>query len=564
MDNNFDLDTVVTLVKLGQLRKLLFDSKYDQMKAEFLLQGFEKGFRLQYQGPKNRKNTSRNLPFNCGNKHELWSKIMKEVVAKRYAGPFVQIPFENYVQSPIGLVPKDGRMQMRLIFHLSYDFEDYKSVNSYTPKEKTTVRYNNLDSAVKQSLELITGIIDGTANIWYGKSDLKSTFRILGLNPEDFWLLVMMAKHPESGKTYYFVDKCLPFGHSISCVLFQQFSDALAHMVKYLIKLKKGIENTALTNYLDDFLFATLMQPITNDMIRIFLEMCEQLGVPISVDKTEFACNVITFLGILLDGFLKIMVVPEQKRLKALGLLEQFIQSKSVWIRDLQSLAWLLNFLNQAIIPWRAFTRRMYAKFSHILDKNWNKMVSKKFKPHHHIRTDSEFRMDCMVWKQFLELQETNKTILCRPFVDADVKLQADTLDFYTDAAKGVQLGIGGVFRRRWYFAQWEPNFIKDCDPSIEYLELLGVCMGVSCWIESLRNQRILLFCDNQSVVRMVNDTTSSCKNCMLLIHKLVLKCLQYNMRVFCRWVHGSLNLRADLLSRMKLDEFHTYVKLTS
>ena len=36
---------------------------------------------------------------------------MKEVEAKHYAGPFKTIPFENFIQSPIGLVPKDnGKM----------------------------------------------------------------------------------------------------------------------------------------------------------------------------------------------------------------------------------------------------------------------------------------------------------------------------------------------------------------------------------------------------------------------------------------------------------------------
>ena len=38
----------------------------------------------------------------------LWNKVMKEVEAKRFAGPFEKIPFDNFIQSPIGLVPKDG------------------------------------------------------------------------------------------------------------------------------------------------------------------------------------------------------------------------------------------------------------------------------------------------------------------------------------------------------------------------------------------------------------------------------------------------------------------------
>ena len=45
-------------------------------------------------------------------------QIDEEVKVGRVAGPFAEIPFENYIQSPIGLVPKSGGDQTRLIFHL--------------------------------------------------------------------------------------------------------------------------------------------------------------------------------------------------------------------------------------------------------------------------------------------------------------------------------------------------------------------------------------------------------------------------------------------------------------
>ena len=80
---------------------------------------------------------------------------MKEVEAGRHAGPFTEIPFENYIQSPIGLVPKAGNKTW-LIFHLSYDFdENRQSVNYHTPKEWCTVKYNDLDYAIKTCLNLI-------------------------------------------------------------------------------------------------------------------------------------------------------------------------------------------------------------------------------------------------------------------------------------------------------------------------------------------------------------------------------------------------------------------------
>ena len=96
-------------------------TKYDPDEIEFLHNGFVNGFDIQYNGPKLRQSTSENIPFTVGNKTELWNKVMKEVKYDRVAGPFNQVPFQNFIQSQIGLVPKAGRDQTRSIFHLSYD-----------------------------------------------------------------------------------------------------------------------------------------------------------------------------------------------------------------------------------------------------------------------------------------------------------------------------------------------------------------------------------------------------------------------------------------------------------
>ena len=184
----------------------------------------------------------------------------------------------------------------------------------------------------------------------------------------------------------------------------------------------------------------------------------------------------------------------------------------------------------------------MYAKFAHL-----------KLPQHYHIRLDREFKQDCQVWIQFLE---TGVRSLCRPFIDLDEKLNAEVLDFYSDAAKGRELGMGAVFGSHWLFTRCETGYIKRFDPSIEYLELLGVITAVYAWSEQLMNKRIVLFCDNQSVVEMINSTSSSCGNCMVLIRLLTIRSLIFNIRVFCRWVSGKINWQADFLSRQKIQQF--------
>ena len=140
---------------------------------------------------------------------------MKEVKLKRYAGPFSKPPFKDYIQSPIGLVPKDNGNDTRLIFHLSYP-RDGRSVNSEIPDDLCSVTYPDFQEAIR--LCQLAG-----KSAFAGKSDMKSAFRNLGIRVADFMILLMVAECPNDGKIYWFVDKCLPFGSSISCRIFQDF-----------------------------------------------------------------------------------------------------------------------------------------------------------------------------------------------------------------------------------------------------------------------------------------------------------------------------------------------------
>ena len=236
-------------------------SNYNEKETRFLVDGFQNGFDIGYEGSPHRRDTARNIPIRqVGSEEELWSKLMKEVTLGRYAGPFDEIPFDEFIQSPIGLVPKVGN-KTRLIFHLSYDFNKEKgtSVNANTPKEKCSVKYHDLDEAIqiclcKLKTELkkenydTTHVAKGktkssTKPLLFSKTDLSSAFRMVPLSPKVWRWLVMAAKDPKLGKTKYFFNKYLPFGASISCSHFQRFSNALKHLLEFRIGRKKFVIN---------------------------------------------------------------------------------------------------------------------------------------------------------------------------------------------------------------------------------------------------------------------------------------------------------------------------------
>ena len=421
---------------------------------------------------------------------------MKEVELKRYAGPYEEIPFEYFIQSPIGLVPKDNGKKTRLIFHLSYPRSGEKvSVNSGTPQELKSVQYASFDEAVKLC------IIAGKA-CFAGKSDMSAAFRHFAIK-KNFWkFLVMKAQHPTSNKVYYFVDKCMPFGAAISCSNFQRFSDAISHIVK--VKTK-GHENV---NYLDDFFFVALIKSVCDQDIQTFLDICQRIKFPVSMEKTEWGMQLITFLGLLIDTVNQIISIPPLKINKAVQQIDSLLTKSKTTLRVMQQLTGLLNFLGKAIVPGRAFTRRLYGHTAGLTKKN------------HHLNLTLEIKADLTMWRTFL----LTPAVFCRKFIDLTNQYTSEEIDWYTDASANYELGCGGYSGRDWFIMQWEEKFMKKHSPSINYLELYAVAVAIYSWIYKYKNMNIVIFCDNMSVVHMINTSSSKCKNCMVLLRLIVLK----------------------------------------
>ena len=366
--------------------------KYNQYETRFLVNGFRFGFDLGYRGQStNIQRNSPNLKLRVGSTVVLWNKIMKEVKLKRFAGPFEKPPFDEYIQSPVGLVPKDGGKDTRLIFHLSYP-RNGDSINSGTPKKWCKVKYPDFAEAVRKCLDIGDFCV-------IAKSDMKSAFRNLGILRKHWKFLILMAQSPLDGKWYYFVDKALPFGAAISCSHFQRFSNCVAFLAGKLIaqRQKARFVNNGLkekespVNYLDDFLFAAMMQALGDQQVEIFLELCNEINFPVSIEKTFWSTTVLSFLGLLIDTVKKIIAIPTEKVTRAKELILEIVNKRKTTVQRMQKLCGFLNFLCRCIVPGRAFTRRLYATYSPVM------------KPYHHINVNKETKQDLFTWLEFLE-----------------------------------------------------------------------------------------------------------------------------------------------------------------
>ena len=200
----------------------------------------------------------------------------------------------------------------------------------------------------------------------------------------------------------------------------------------------------------------------------------------------------------------------------------------------------------------------MYAKYAYLVEKTPKKSgnsnrSNKVLKPYHHITLDREFKFYCKVWEKFLDAKDHSN--FCRPMLDLSAN-NSVVIGFFSDASAAKDLGFGCFFGKYWLYGTWEPSYISNFKPSIEYLELFAMVASIITWSYDLRNARVTVWCDNKSVVHMVNQISSSCPNCMYLICMLTLDNLRFNRRVFAQHLTSQQNFLADALSRGRIAKF--------
>ena len=259
--------------------------------------------------------------------------------------------------------------------------------------------------------------------------------RNVPLKKREWAILVLKAIHPETKEIFYFCDKCLPFGSSISCAIFQEVSDCITYLV-FVRTLKKNV------NYLDDYLFAALRKRHCDQQVQIFLDVCKTICFPVSLEKTFWGETTMVFLGMLLDSEHQVVCIPEEKLQKALNLISHLLNrhKKKVTIHQLQQVCGLLNFLCHCVVPSRAFTRRLYS----LTEGNYLKL-------HHHVRITEEMCLDLAVWESFLSFPG----VFCHPFLDFK-ELRADEINMYSDASRAVDKAFRVYCDEQWTFGRWK------------------------------------------------------------------------------------------------------------
>ena len=508
------LSPFTSTVNISRFTKLL-SLHPDQSLVSFVCSGLQCGFHIGYSGPR-RNLVAPNLKSALDHADYVSEYLASCVQAGQTVGPFCQPPFNPMQCSGLGVVPKsNGRF--RVIQHLSAP--EGISINDQIDGNAFSLHYIKVDDAVRAIMQRGQGA-------YLSKLDIRNAFRLVPVHPDDQCLLGICW----AGQFFY--ERVLPFGLRSSPFIFDKVATAIEWIVKHHFSVQQFF------HYLDDFL---VVSPSSYGLAQhehdIVIQAFKYLAVPLAEEKLEGPVQSLTFLGIHLDTVQMTASLPETKLAELRILLTEFSQAAYTTQRKLDQFLGKLSFASTVIVPGRTFTRRLW---------DLNKRFSQA-RPYFRIKLNSECRKDLLWWKMLVERWNG------KAFMLYNDPVSSDDLGIYTDASGSFGWGAFYCADKRWLQSSWSTENI---DKDIAFKELYALLATCSTWGHLWSRQRIVVHCDNMTVVECIRSGTSRAPQLMCLLRSLFLVCSQHSFTVCARHVAGHYNAIADALSRARMQVF--------
>lgn len=492
------------------MRQTGYDAAFPQRAAD-ILDGIENGVSVDFVGDRSLPRFGANLPVSDEDIPKISAIIAADVAAGKKAGPFDEPPFPNFVVSPIGCVPKKTPGEIRVIHHLSYPRHG-ASINSDIVDEY--LELSRFADAAKAVVRLGCGCV-------LVKLDVEAAYKQVAVCRGDWPLLGFKWL----GK-YYF-ELTLPFGLRSSCRLWDWYAAALQFFFEAL-----GID--VVIHYIDDFLFVVKSRDQAQQHLARALALCEELGIPMAAKKTEGPTTCLVFLGIEIDTLLMRARVPDEKLAELRRLTSVWRSKSSATVKELQSLAGVLNFAACVVRPGRFFIRSIFAR-----------AAAQAAKPHQQWTLNAEVRADVEWWHDFAGDWNGISLLYEQEWTDAP------RIELFTDAC---QSGLGARFGTEWFEQRWTDEHRaaarRNLRDSMPFYELFALVAAASTWGARWAGKKIIFRCDCEPVVFAVNSGGSSDPGMAHLLRQLGLIACRGQFDFRCEHIAGVDNGVADVLSR--------------
>ncbi|XP_075958907.1 uncharacterized protein LOC142960863 [Anarhichas minor] len=353
---------------------------------------------------------------------------------------------------------------------------------------------------------------------WLSKADITSAFKVLPIHP-DYWPLFGVL-----WKGAYYFSVRLTFGCKSSPKTFHCLSEALCWILINVHKLPYVIH------------LLTVTPPSSPPALGLhtLTAVFQELGVPLSAEKTTGPRTSLEFLGIILDSVSLQASLPTKINRISL-LISNFLLAPKCTKHQLLSLLGHLNYAIRIIPQGRSF-------LSHLLS-----VASSVTKLHDHVTLDKACKTALKLWHQFFSSWNGISF-----FYDEHVTKPED-IQLYTDAAPSID--FGGLYGDKWFSAVWLPEF-SSLTPSSAISEMYPIVVAAILWGHEWSKKTIAVYSDNSAVVDIINKGRSHCLEIMMFMRRLTMVSAQHQFIIRASHIPGHYNSIADSLSRFSFQKF--------
>ncbi|VDI50420.1 Hypothetical predicted protein [Mytilus galloprovincialis] len=287
-----------------------------------------------------------------------------------------------------------------------------------------------------------------------------------------------------------------------------------------------------LLNYLDDFAGAEKSEDanVVFDLLGRLLDSC---GLEESVEKASSPSTVMTFLGVKFDTSELTISVTTERVEEILLLVKTWLNLLVATVKQLQSLLGKLHFVSNCVRPGRLFVSRLLTWLRSLPDDKCDHIIP------------LYIRKDLFWWYHFLKSYNGVSMMALEDWSQPDEILE-------TDATLS---GCGGWFlEKREFFHVQFPSFLMDLNLHINQFELIALMICVKVWSVHFVNRKILVRCDNQSTVLVLNSGCTRDAYMQCCLREILFYAAKYNFEIKAVHFPGVENRTADILSRWHSD----------
>ena len=468
--------------------------------------------------------------------HSFIDKFVDTELSKAgLTGPFQSSPWDKIMLSPLMTSPKKPNSR-RAVFDASFGLY---SLNKNTPERA----YH--DTEYEFTFPRIDDLADIIAKLGKGcflfKRDLSRYFLQLKIDPIEYDRLGFVWR----GSLYFFVSFVWGCRHAGYCG--QWLSSAVSY-----IHARLGQEKTQqlfnILNYADDFAGAEVAADTAQLSFETLGQLLSELGLTESVSKACPPSTTMVYLGVKFNTVTMSMYVEDEKIVELKSELVKWSRKTVAKKHELQSILGKLLWVSKTVRFSRVFVSRIICEVRKLSSQSAKTTLS------------NEIRKDFLWWEKYLEL--FSGVVLIPPTTVSQSVLG----DAYPQG--------GGSWNPvlQEYFSMRFPEYMCSPDTPIHIKEFIIVILSVRLWGRYWAGQRVLIFCDNDSVC----DTCTYQKPNDLSLQKLLREFLYwvclYDFHPILQKISSKDNHVADFISRnhseddikdyFSLHEFPSQVKI--